>query len=166
VHPGAETRPVRRPRALRRTLERFLEDPSSIRNAGWLIVGATVAAVLAGGVVVWLLDHDEYPTLGRALWFTLQTATTVGYGDVTPRSVVGRSVAAVVMLTAIGFITIVTAAVTSTFVEAGRRKAERATEASDTEAAGRSLEALAAITARLDRIEETLEAVAGELRSG
>jgi voltage-gated potassium channel len=150
---------VRRPRTLQRTIERFLEDPASIRNAAWLIITATALAVLAGGVIVWLLDHGEYPSLGRALWFTLQTVTTVGYGDVTPKEPIGRIVGAVVMLTAIGFITIVTAAITSTFVEAARRKADREAAAAETEAADRTEDAIEAIGARLDRIEETLRAL-------
>ena len=48
--------------------------------------------------------------------------TTVGYGDITPTTGVGRVIAGIVMITAIGFIAIVTAAVTSTFVEAAQRR--------------------------------------------
>jgi voltage-gated potassium channel len=158
-------RSVRLPHTLRRSIERFLDDPASIRNAAWLIIGATVAAVVLGSVAVWLLDHHEYPSFGRALWFTLQTVTTVGYGDVTPTSVVGRLVGAVVMLTAIGFITIVTAAITSTFVEAARRKADKAAEEADTEAADRTEDALAVITARLDQIDGTLKMLVEQSRS-
>jgi hypothetical protein len=50
---------MRFPRTLRKALDRFLQDPASIRTAAWLIVGATVAAVVAGGVLVRLLDHQE-----------------------------------------------------------------------------------------------------------
>ena len=148
---------MRRPRTLQRTIERFLDDPASIRNASWLIISATSVAVIAGAVIVRLFDHKEYPSFGRALWFTLQTVTTVGYGDVTPKDALGRVVGAFVMLIAIGFITVVTAAITSTFVEAARRKADQATEAADAEAFDRTEEALTAIGARLDRIEETLK---------
>jgi voltage-gated potassium channel len=146
---------------VRRNLDRFREDPSSIRYAAWLIITATVLAVIAGGVVVWLLDHSEYPSLGRALWFTLQTVTTVGYGDVTPTSVVGRVVGSIVMLIAIGFITIVTAAITSTFVEAARRKSEKQDEAAEAQAADETQITLAGIAARLDEIEHTLKVLVG-----
>jgi voltage-gated potassium channel len=144
-------------RTLRRTVDRFQDDPASIRNAAWLIISATVAAVLAGALVVWLLDHTEYPSYGRALWFTLQTVTTVGYGDVTPTSAVGRIVGGIVMLTAIGFITIVTAAITSTFVEAARRRADRADDAAEAESADQTQVAIEAMATRLDAIEATLE---------
>jgi voltage-gated potassium channel len=44
-----------------------------------------------------------------------------------PTSATGRLVAAVVMLVGIGFLTVITAAITSTFVEAARRRIEGAT---------------------------------------
>jgi voltage-gated potassium channel len=147
---------------VRRTIDRFLENPASIRFAAWLIMTATVLSVVLGGVVVWLLDHREYPNLGRAFWFTLQTVTTVGYGDVTPGSPVGRVVGALVMLTGIGFITIVTAAITSTFVEAARKTSDTAAESAEAESARRTEDALTEITARLERIEETLRRMAKE----
>src|SRR5579862_1845998 len=124
---------MRPKRMARRIFDRFVDDPASIRNAAWLIVGATVAAVIAGAAIMRLFDHKEYPNMGRSLWFTLQTVTTVGYGDVTPASSVGRIVGAVVMLIGIGFITIVTAAITSTFVEASRVRASRAAKSTETD---------------------------------
>lgn len=140
---------------LRNSLQRFMEDPGSPRRAAGLIVSATSVAVIAGALVVWTFDHSEYPSFGRAIWYTLQTVTTVGYGDVTPERSVGRVVGGVVMLTGIGFLTIVTAAITSTFVEAARRKATKAEERDESELA--TLEtALASITERLERIEKQL----------
>jgi voltage-gated potassium channel len=154
---------MRATQVLRRTIDRFFDNPGSIRTAAWLIVGATLTAVVGGGVAVRLLDHREYPNLGRALWFTLQTVTTVGYGDVTPTRVVGRLVGAVVMLTGIGFITIVTAAITSTFVEASRRRAATAADSAETRP-GNGAGDLAAITARLDKIDETLSVLVEQSR--
>ncbi|HSG13845.1 MAG TPA: potassium channel family protein [Gaiellaceae bacterium] len=137
------------------SIKSFIEDPGSPRRAAWLIVVATILAVVLGGLVMWIFDNSEYPSLGRALWFTLQTVTTVGYGDVTPASPFGRVVAALVMLTAIGFITIITAAVTSTFVEAARRK--RVDEEERDESRLERMEtALGSIEARLERMEARL----------
>ena len=102
---------------------------------------------------------NEYPNMGRALWFTLQTVTTVGYGDVTPESPIARVVAAVVMLVAIALITVLTALVTSTFIEAARssRQASQDSDA-DAAAAARIEASLDALGERLDRIERTLGA--------
>ena len=119
-----------------RSLERFAAQPASIRRATVAIASTTVFAVVAGAVLVRIFAPKEYPNIGRALWFTLQTVTTVGYGDVTPRSPIARIVAAVVMLTAIALITVLTAVITSTFIEAK----------------------LTELGARLDRIERGLAA--------
>ena len=143
-------------RQVNRRIERFLDDPGSVRRAAWLVVTASVLVVVLGAVVMWVFDHEEYPNYGRALWFVLQTITTVGYGDVTPRSKLGRLVAGIVMLTAIAFLTVITAAITSTFVEAARRRAARVPD--------RNGEAIAAVSTRLDRIEEALAALLNDSR--
>lgn len=145
---------LRRP--LRKRIDRFKADPASVKNAVWLIIGVTITATVVGSLVIWLFDKRDYTDFGDALWFSFQTVTTVGYGDVTPTTAFGRIVAAVVLVVAIAFITIVTAAVTSVFVEAAqrrRRDAEALQSASDTE---QLAHALAAITERLDRIEEAV----------
>ena len=63
-----------------------------------------------------IIDHEEYANVWVGMWWALQTATTVGYGDVTPGDVAGGIVAAVVMLQGIAFLAILTAAITSVFV--------------------------------------------------
>jgi voltage-gated potassium channel len=52
----------------------------------------------------------------------LQTVTTVGYGDVTPEHADGRFIGAVVMLTGIGFLAVITASVTASLIESSRRR--------------------------------------------
>ena len=119
-------------------------------------MGVTMSVVLVGALLMWAFDRTNYPSYGQAVWFALQTVTTVGYGDTTPTSGIGRSVAAVVMLTGIGLITVVTAAVTSVFIEGARVRFERSR--AEAEANGpHPLERLAAsleeMVARLDRLE-------------
>ena len=114
--------PRRRVPFVERGVDRFRADPASVRNATIVIITVTVAAVVIGSIVMWVFDKRDFPNYGEALWFVLQTVTTVGYGDVTPTSGVGRAVAAVVMIVAIAFLTIVTAIITSTFIEAAQRR--------------------------------------------
>lgn len=141
---------------LHRRLKRFADNPVSVRNAARVIIVSTILMVFFGGIVVWLFDHSEYPNLGRAWWFTLQTVTTVGYGDVTPTHTVGRVVAAAVMLSGIAFLTMVTAAVTSTFINSAGRQLEADREAATGAESERTKEALASIADRLDSIERSL----------
>ena len=67
-------------------------------------------------------DKKTFPNIGDGLWWAIQTVTTVGYGDLVPTSTAGRFVAALVMVVGIGFLTVVTAAITSAFIESARRR--------------------------------------------
>lgn len=57
-----------------------------------------------------------------ALWWTLVTITTVGYGDIYPTSLGGRIVGIFLMLFGIGFLGMLTATLASTFVENRRQE--------------------------------------------
>ncbi len=148
-------------RFLQRTYLRFQANPASARYAIAVIMLVTIAVVVVGALLMWTFDRANYPSYGEAVWFTLQTVTTVGYGDATPTSAIGRSVAGVVMLTGIGLITVVTAAITSLFIEAARvRMAQSQTEADAKEPHPlEKVEAsLAEIAERLERLESSRRA--------
>jgi len=120
---------------IERQMQRFLRKPVSVRSAASVIVSTTAVIVVASGLLMRLLDHKEYPNVFIGMWWAIQTVTTVGYGDVTPKAVGGRIVASFVMLEAIALVAIVTAAITSTFVaraahlqEAGAAQAEQKRE--------------------------------------
>jgi len=117
-------RPLSRLNLVERRLERFLREPPTVRNAAGVIVIATATVVVGAGVLISLIDGEEYPNFGIGMWWALQTVTTVGYGDVTPTHVAGKLVGAAVMLEGTAFIAIVTAAITSTFVARATRDYE------------------------------------------
>jgi len=52
-----------------------------------------------------------------ALWWSIVTVTTVGYGDIAPATTGGRIVGAVEMITGIGFLGIFTATIANRFIE-------------------------------------------------
>ena len=112
---------------------------------------------LLGAVVIRVFDHDEFPTIGEAIWFTLQTVTTVGYGDNTPKDYTGRLVAAAIMLTSIGLITVITAIITSTFVGAATKR----NQASDENRAG--IETIARLEAHCQALDERLDRIESRL---
>lgn len=59
-----------------------------------------------------LLEH-----FGQGLWWALVTITTVGYGDITPKTMGGRMVGAALMVGGVVSISLVTATVASIFIE-------------------------------------------------
>jgi voltage-gated potassium channel Kch len=138
---------------IERRVERFLQEPPSVRNASAVIVVSTAFVMVGAGALITLIDREEYPTVGVGLWWAIQTVTTVGYGDVAPKQVGGRIVAALVMLYGIAFIAIVTAVITSTFVARASRDYDtehRAEEESDREL----------MEKRFDELERKLDALA------
>src|SRR5690242_2433442 len=143
---------IPRPNLIERRMSRLLREPPSVRTAAGVIVTATAIVVVGGGVLMRVLDHAEYSNVWVGMWWALQTVTTVGYGDVTPKHTSGRIVAAFVMLEGIAFLTIIIAAITSTFV--ARAAEERETAEDETE---RRLEAkLDDLAADVKRLEALL----------
>jgi voltage-gated potassium channel len=147
---------VRPANLIERRMTKFMHSPPSVRLAAQVIVTATVLVVVVGGVMMRALDHTEYHTIWLGMWWVLQTVTTVGYGDLTPKNSVGKILTSLVMLYGIAFLSITTAAITSVFV--ARAEQERMTgmdAAAD--------EAKASVTDRFDRIDSQLAQLTEQL---
>jgi voltage-gated potassium channel len=141
---------------IERRMTRFLSEPPSVRTAAGVIVTATTVVVIGGGVLIRLLDHGEYSDIWVGMWWALQTVTTVGYGDVTPKNPSGRIIATFVMLQGIAFLAITTAAITSTFVARATKERDSARDADEDDAEVRMEARLKSIDQRLDRLEKML----------
>ena len=142
-----------------RALKFLLGKPLTAARAGRIIASVTIFATVVGGVLIHFADKKSFPDIGDGMWWAIQTVTTVGYGDIVPASAWGRTIASLVMLAGIGFLTVVTASITSTFIETTRRRLEGNT----TQALGAKLDQ---ISARLDTIESDLRRVAGSRDEG
>jgi voltage-gated potassium channel len=145
-----ETARVSEETKLERRLGRWLARAVTPRGAAVIIATASTAMTIAAGLLMTVVDRSSFPTVGAGLWWAAQTVTTVGYGDHVPQSVAGQLVAVLVMLFGIGFLTVITAAITSTFVSRSRR------ELAPSDAESQAAEQLRQINRRLERIEATL----------
>ena len=148
--------PVARVNVIERRMARFMREPPSVRTAAGVIVTATAVVVVGGGVLMRLLDHGEYSDIWVGMWWALQTVTTVGYGDVTPKEPSGRIIATFVMLQGIAFLAITTAVITSTFVARANKERDLAHDADEDDAEKRMEAQLKGIDQRLDRLEKML----------
>ncbi len=84
-----------------------------------LLFGGFVVVVLGGAGAFSATQGIGY---GSALYWAITTATTVGYGDLSPHNSSGRVVASLVMLTAIPLLGAIFAVVTGASVSAGIRR--------------------------------------------
>jgi voltage-gated potassium channel len=105
---------------IERWLDRQLARTQNPRQAAVVIAVVTTSITVLAGLLMTVVDHGGFPTLGSGLWWAVQTVTTVGYGDNVPTTVGGQLLASVVMLLGIGFITVITAAITSSFISRAR----------------------------------------------
>jgi voltage-gated potassium channel len=118
---------------------RTMFSPSGLRYVVVLVLVFTVVAGSAASMV----DSDDVGSVWDGIWWAFVTVTTVGYGDVIPKSDAGRAIAIVVMLLGIVFFSLLTAAIAATFVKQDERPEELREE-------------LREIGARLERIELAL----------
>ena len=151
------TPPRHHPRdRVRSTMERRLHLAITGRHAFRYLALATAVLAITVGCVMTLIDGKDFPTVGDGLWWSIQTLSTVGYGDIVPTSAWGRLLGSVVIIGGVTFIAFLTASVTSMFIAAEqerRETAERQQDGADDDAVRAALasidERLAAIEARL-----------------
>jgi voltage-gated potassium channel len=117
----------------------------TLRKAVGLIVCVATGLAVAAAVLERLIDpaFDSYPL---ALWWAIETVSTVGYGDIVPESGAGRVVATALMLTGLALIPLITSVVVSILVQ------QRSREAREEE-----LRDLHMILERLDSLDSRLE---------
>jgi hypothetical protein len=142
---------------IERRLTKFLHEPPSVRLAANVIVTATALVVVGGGVMMRVLDHKEYASVWLGMWWVLQTVTTVGYGDLTPASAIGKILTSLVMLWGVAFLAIITAAITSVFVARAQRERSATEEAAVSSAQRTADDRFDHIDAELQQLRELLE---------
>lgn len=70
---------------------------------------------------IWYCDPD-IKDLSDALWFTFQTVTTIGYGDVQATSVLGRILTVILAIYSIAIVAIFTGIIAGFYVEVVKAK--------------------------------------------
>jgi voltage-gated potassium channel len=106
------------------------------------LVGVVALIAVLFGVIMRVVDSEDFPSLGVALWWAVTTVTTVGYGDVVPEQPVGRAVAAGLMVVGFASLSLLAGIIASALI------AKRAASEPD-----QALAALERLERRLDEIE-------------
>jgi voltage-gated potassium channel len=116
----------------------------------------TILVIIFGAALV-LSAERPYPganiqTYGQAIWWAAVTVTTVGYGDYTPVSPVGRMIATLMLVNGVVVISVITASISSRFVSSPDEGEEPVT--------------LDDLGERLERLEAAIAALAAQQGRG
>jgi voltage-gated potassium channel len=147
----------------------FLDVLFNRSQLGFMLLLAA-GVVMAMATVVWMLERDTNPALSTfsdALWWAIVTATTVGYGDITPHTGLGRLFATVLMLMGIGLIGVVASTLSATIIATGGAAQEEGAASPALPGGGlvEALERLAALRERGHLSEEEFQAAKKRLLS-
>jgi voltage-gated potassium channel len=82
------------------------------------VIGSLVSLIVLAGVVV---SHVEDIPWGDAIYFAFITALSVGYGDITPQTMVGKIVSVGIGLMGILFVGITAAVATRALADTARQ---------------------------------------------
>jgi voltage-gated potassium channel len=146
----------------------FLDVLLNRGKLGYVLL-SSAGVVVAMATVVWMLERSTNPNLATfsdALWWAIVTATTVGYGDITPQTGLARLFATVLMVMGIGLIGVVASTLSAAIIATGGAEQEGAGGATPS-ASGpslvESLERLAQLKERGHLSEEEFQAAKRKL---
>ncbi|WP_155053887.1 potassium channel family protein [Streptomyces blattellae] len=120
------------------------------------VAGTVVALLMFGSLAVLSVERESpngnIKTLGDAVWWSFTTMTTVGYGDHSPTTGLGRILAVGLMLSGIALLGVVTANIAAWFI--ARFESDDAEER-------RQTEAIAALTEEVRALRAEVAALSG-----
>ncbi|WJI09217.1 two pore domain potassium channel family protein [Methanobacterium sp. CWC-01] len=72
--------------------------------------------------------NPEVPNYESAIWYALVSMSTTGYGDVVPITLAGRIIGVILILTGMGYVSLVTATLAYSFIDIFRTESRKAAE--------------------------------------
>jgi len=94
---------------------------------------AGIVLLVASTLMYWAeagAQPDKFGSIPRAMWWCIITLTTVGYGDVYPVTLLGKSLAGLVAIAGIGLIAMPTGILAAAFSDVVQRRRAEAAESS------------------------------------
>jgi voltage-gated potassium channel len=115
-------------------LAHFLEESDTLitalrasRRKILVFIFTVVAIVMVMGTLMYLIEGEEngYTSIPNSVYWAVVTLTTVGYGDITPRTWLGRLVASFIMIMGYGIIAVPTGIFSMELRQAARARDAR-----------------------------------------
>ena len=87
-----------------------------------VFLGAVLSTVVIMGSVMYLVEGEKngFDSIPRSMYWAIVTMTTVGFGDITPKTVVGQFLASVLMILGYGVLAVPTGIVSVELANAAR----------------------------------------------
>ena len=94
------------------------------RNKIMVFLFAVSLLVIIIGAIMYLIEggsNEGFSSIPRAVYWAIVTLTTVGYGDITPKTDIGQFLSALVMITGYAIIAVPTGIVTNEMLNTGKK---------------------------------------------
>ena len=95
------------------------------RNGFYFLLSVNSIIILISSAVIARVEHHNFID---SIWWSVATVTTVGYGDIVPRTLVGKAVAVVLMFSGIATLGLLTSSLNNIFVRSGRQTERKLAE--------------------------------------
>jgi voltage-gated potassium channel len=141
---------------LKRTVsvaDRFI-DRSQLVYLIIITAGLVIAAAFAVLAIEFRFEGSPIKTVSDALWWSLATVTTVGYGDIVPATALGRIIGMLLMVVGIGAMATLISQVSAVLVESRLQKVRRVRRSKSTVDAG----TIAGLQEAVERVTELTDA--------
>ncbi len=95
------------------------------------LVVAAILMVVSSTLMFYVENEaqpDKFKNIGEALWWSVETLTTVGYGDIYPITVLGKILSSVIALIGVGFVALPTGIISASFIGRLQRQKEQLRE--------------------------------------
>jgi voltage-gated potassium channel len=88
-----------------------------------VFLGAVVTVVVVAGTLMYLIEHENpgFDNIPRSIYWAIVTLTTVGFGDITPKTPLGQIFSSLLMIMGYGIIAVPTGIVSVELANASRQ---------------------------------------------
>jgi len=89
--------------------------------------GSILIIVVIVGTLMYIIEHGQsgFDSIPRSIYWAIVTITTVGYGDIAPATVLGQSLASLLMIIGYAIIAVPTGIVTSEMIKFSDKKDQK-----------------------------------------
>lgn len=122
--------------------------------------------VIFGSLLFFIVEkgvNPEVPNYDSAVWFSIVSMTTTGYGDIVPVTSIGQIISVIIIFSGMGYVSLATATLAFSFIDIFRKESRKASSSIRETAEGlkdssvKQEEKIDEILKRMNEMEKKLE---------